>query len=116
MERALSKIRFEKNDDICKIQLFGYLNETLEAELVPGIERHLSEGYEKYVFDFSAVNMLDSPAIAVLLDITEMIVSKDKGKVSFAGLNSLCKKVLEMVGFYMYADVHETVQDAMDKI
>ena len=116
MESILSKITFNKNGDICIIQLFGHLNDTLEANLALGVKKHLSEGCRKFVFDFTSVDMLDSPAIAALLDTTETVVNEEKGKISFAGLNSLCRKVLEMVGFYMYADVHESVQDAIDKI
>ncbi len=112
MEKQRFALEFRKSGKLQVVSFSGFLTNGLTESLLPEIEKNLADGTLKYLFDFSGVTMLESPAVAVLLTVTEKIVDEYNGELSFCNLNEMAGKVLEMVGVFLYAGRYETEAEA----
>ena len=116
MEELNNIVEFQQSDGVCIAVFAGHLSDGLSEKLVSKIESRVESGIKNFLFDFSQVPMLDSPAIAAVLRCAEIIVDDNEGEMAFCGLNEICGKVLEMVGVFLYANRFETRQVAMSEI
>lgn len=101
---------------ICVASFSGHLSYELSDNLLPLIDQKLEEGSRSFLFDFSAVPMLDSPAIAAMLQSAEKVVDDHEGGLAFCGLNEICSKVLEMVGVFLYASRFDNLETAIKEM
>lgn len=114
MEKQRFSLEFRRSGSLQVVSFSGFLTNGLTEVLLPEIEKGLANGTLKYLFDFSGVTMLESPAVAVLLTVTEKIVDEYNGELSFCSLNEMAGKVLEMVGVFLYAGRYDTEAEATE--
>jgi len=58
---------FNRSGSVQVVSFSGFLTTGLAQVLTPAVEKSLEEGVVNYLFDFTGVTMLESPAVAVLL-------------------------------------------------
>jgi hypothetical protein len=90
-------------DDVCLVEFSGYLSHGLTEKALPLVEQKISEGYKDFVFDMATATILESPAVACILTLTEKIVDDQDGNLVFSSLSDMHVKILEMVGVFLYA-------------
>ncbi len=113
MNRERYTLACRKVENIWIIEFSGFLTTGLTDVLAPEVGKGLSEGCRFFLFDFSGVTMLESPAVAALLTMTEKIVDESEGELAFCCLNDMTAKVLEMVGVFLYAGRFNTAEEAV---
>lgn len=96
----------------CMVSLKGVLDNQFALELLTFIDSLIEKGCKEFVFDFSQADILESPAVASILTVTEKIVDDCQGHLVFCCLGTMHRKVLEMVGVFLYASCCETVAEA----
>lgn len=106
-------IEITVSDGVCVVELIGYLSHGLTEVLLPRVEEKIADGLSNFVFDMSRAGMLESPAVACILTLTEKIVDDQDGNLVFSGLSEMHLKVLEMVGVFLYASYYESKQTAI---
>ena len=114
MNKQRFTLEFSKSANIQIVGFSGFLTTGLTESLTPEVVKSLADGCRLFLFDFSGVTMLESPAVAVLLTMTEKIVDEHQGELAFCGLNEMASKVLEMVGVFLYAGRFKDRADAID--
>jgi anti-anti-sigma factor len=87
-----------KENDIVIVRSNGYLDEKGGAAVRKAVEEAFEKGFQKFVLNFAGSPVINSPGIAQLLELTEIIVDERKGQLSFVGLNELTMGVFKMVG------------------
>jgi anti-anti-sigma factor len=90
----------------------GPLNEDAGPQIMDAVEKLITQGLTRYVFDLGHVLTISSPTVAVFLDLVERIVDEKGGRVVFCGLTELNLKVFEMVGIFLYGESAPTRQEA----
>lgn len=80
------------------LDIHGYFADEAGAALEQAVEELLHAGVLSFVLDFSSCNVISSPGIAALMDITLKITEDFQGKVALCGLDDLQRKVLNMAG------------------
>lgn len=100
-------------ENVCLVDLNGYLSNGLFETLVPLIEDKLKQGHKSFVFDMTNVSMLESPAVACILTLTEKIVDDFQGYLVYSGLSEMHVKILEMVGVFLYANSCKSKEEAI---
>lgn len=111
-----NQVEMSMRDGICVASFSGHLSFELSDKLLPLIDQKLEEGARSFLFDYSGVSMLDSPAIAAMLRSAEKIVDDNEGCLAFSGLNEVCSKVLEMVGVFLYANRFDSLETALKEV
>jgi hypothetical protein len=64
----------------------------------------LSAGLVDFAFDFSEIELISSPGVAALLDVSTMIIDDHAGQIACWGLDKHHSTVLEMSGFFFLAN------------
>lgn len=105
-------LRYEIIGRVVKVFLQGAFREDSGKELRDLVEKRLEEKYVRFVFDFGHSRAMSSPAVATALDLAEMIVDTNHGRLIISGLTDLNLKVFEMVGMFMYAEACTTHTEA----
>ncbi len=85
------------------VQLKGYLEDSGGSALKNHFQSRLDAGISQFALDFSAIELISSPGVAALLDISGMIVDDFAGQIAAWGLDQHHSAVLEMSGFFFMA-------------
>ncbi|MFZ5953405.1 MAG: hypothetical protein ACOYXC_22065 [Candidatus Rifleibacteriota bacterium] len=93
----------ETRGEIEFLRLKGYLEDTGGSSLKSHVEKTLSQGRCDFAFDFTKIELISSPGVAALLDISTVIVDDYAGQVACWGLDNHHSTVLEMSGFFFLA-------------
>ncbi|MBN1541778.1 STAS domain-containing protein [candidate division KSB1 bacterium] len=75
----------------------------------------LKDDRNRFIIDLSAVKVMNSAAIGVLLSARDYILRRD-GKLIVCGLKSLVRQVFERMQLRSFFTVTETVQEARELI
>jgi len=113
LENKNFNLNFKTSGKIFIVEFRGHLNSGLDAALTQQIEWRLTQGCRIFLFDFSGVTMLESPAVAAILTTTEKIVDEHSGSLAFCNMNDVCNRVMEMVGVFLYACRYDTSEQAL---
>lgn len=89
--------------DVEVIRLSGYLADDGGAELKTHFDSCLEKGLTKFILDCSSVELISSPGVAALLEISSGIVDDFDGQIAVFGLDSHHLAVMEMAGFFYLA-------------
>ena len=81
----------------------GYLDETGGKTLYALVEKALQNGVLKVILDFRGVELISSPGIASLLDISNRVVDDFNGQLLSFGFDKHNAAVLDMSGFFFQA-------------
>ena len=105
---------FNRSGSVQVVSFSGFLTTGLAQVLTPAVEKSLEEGVVNYLFDFTGVTMLESPAVAVLLTVTEKIVDEHAGELALWHERNMAK--LEMVGVFLYAGRFDSRAEAIQEM
>lgn len=104
----------ERNGDKEILRLKGYLEDQGGVSLKAHIEEVLSQGIVNFAFDFSQIELISSPGVAALLDVSTVIVDDYAGQIVCWGLDNHHSTVLEMSGFFFMAHQASSEQESLD--
>lgn len=90
----------ETVEDIEILRLNGYLEDTGGTNLKSHIDEVLGAGRSNFAMDFSGIELISSPGVAALLDVSTVIVDDYAGQIVCWGLDKHHSTVLEMSGFF----------------
>ena len=98
----VAKFSFQtaREGDILVVSIAGYLENTGGTTLKQAIDASLQEGILRYILDFRQTELISSPGVAALLDVSSRIVDDFDGKIVAFGLDAHHSAVLEMSGFF----------------
>ncbi len=92
------EVRIERDQGIPVIQVSGYFNETTGQEINDKLDPLMKDGAFAFVLDLSKTEVINSPGLGKLLDITLKIIDDFKGMLFICGVDRLKRSVLTMIG------------------
>lgn len=100
----------ETRSQVELLRLKGYLEDTGGTSLKAHVQKCLDAGRCLFAMDFSSVELISSPGVAALLDISGMVVDDFAGKIATWGIDKHHSVVLEMSGLFFMA--HQVANEA----
>ncbi|MDD3146857.1 MAG: hypothetical protein PHD82_06105 [Candidatus Riflebacteria bacterium] len=95
------------------LRLKGYLEDTGGTTLKSHVQKCLDTGICRIALDFSSIELISSPGVAALLDISGMVVDDFAGQIAAWGLDKHHSVVLEMSGLFFMAQLVGSEAEAM---
>lgn len=90
----------ETQGNIEILHLKGYLEDQGGVTLKTEVEKTLNQGIANFAFDFTQIELISSPGVAALLDVSTIVVDDFAGQIACWGLDKHHTTVLEMSGFF----------------
>ena len=87
------------------IGISGYYNEDGGRELRRTVEGILRSGKNRIVVNFANCTGINSPGVAVMIELAVLITEDFRGKMVLCGLDELKKKVFNLAGILGLAQV-----------
>ncbi|MEW6710739.1 MAG: hypothetical protein AB1403_13010 [Candidatus Riflebacteria bacterium] len=110
---ANSQLEIDSSGAIPVLRFIGNCNveglEKLQEEL-SSLNRN---GHRKFVFDFSACRLLNSPAMGELLDAILMVDREYEGHIVVSGLDKLKETLFTISGIIPIAQEAKTAEEGM---
>ncbi len=82
------------------------------SEVKNKLERKIAEGRTEIILDFKQVDLLDSAALEMLIEMHDLLM-KQGGILKIAGLNEVCRDILMATRiiniFFVYKDINEAI-------
>ena len=91
-------MEFAQEGDVLVYRLFGYFDDTAGKALKEACEKQITEGKILFVFNLKGTPVINSPGLAILLDLVVQIIDYNDGKAGIVGLNNLTRNALRMTG------------------
>lgn len=99
----------ERTSTDAVIRLKGDLTTFAEDRVEAAVATLIQEGCRHCILDFSEVEYINSPGIAILIQVVSAMQEKD-GRISAFGLNDHYRKIFRMVGLTEYIEIGETLE------
>lgn len=93
-----------------KGDLTTFAEETVESEF----NKLLEDGCRFCVFDFSLVEYINSPGIAILIQVVSAM-REQGGRIGAYGLNEHYKKIFRMVGLSQYIEQGDSREEVLQR-
>ncbi len=106
----------ETRGQIEVLRFKGYLEDTGGTTLKAHVQKCLDSGISRFAFDFSSIELISSPGVAALLDISGMVVDDFAGQIAVWGLDKHHSVVLEMSGLFFMAQQVANESEAMTEL
>ncbi|MBN2303951.1 MAG: STAS domain-containing protein [Anaerolineae bacterium] len=90
----------------------GRIDSNGAVELDEALQTAVREGNHKMVLDMVQVQYINSAALRTLADIITQNRAQG-GDLKLAALTPKVKRVLQIVGFDQFSDIHDTVAEAL---
>lgn len=111
------KIGTRKNQNTLTAIVEGYCNQEAGDELVSKVQLELESGNTRnLILNFADCSGVNSPGVARILEITEMVIEDFNGRVFICGLDKVKTSFFEMVGILELAKVLENEAEALKSI
>ncbi len=101
------------NQGITIFSLSGYLNHEYLLVLRQALEKALAAGERRFVLDFRGTEIINSPGIAVLLEIGSLVTEDHGGALAVFGLTPHLHTILEISAFFCFATVKPDEAEAL---
>ena len=95
------------------LELKGYFTHEAGIELQKQIQELLRAKKEQFIIDFGNCPVINSPGVALLLDVIMQVNEDFKGVVFLTRLDALKAKVFRMAGILLYSQNAPTIEDAL---
>ncbi len=95
----------ESIDDIRLVRLKGYLEDVGGVSFKTYIQECLDSDISLFAFDFSEIELISSPGVAALLDISGIVVDDFAGDIAAWGIDKHHNAILEMSGLFFLMNV-----------
>ena len=94
-------------------RLQGYIEQNAGDKIKERYEFYRQAGHTVFVLDFSSVELMSSPGLAAILEITSRLVEDDDGDLAAFGFDKQTHIVLEMSSFFYLAKEAKSLEDAL---
>jgi anti-anti-sigma factor len=88
------------------LRVQGYIDPDDCPKLRAAVEKGFAEGFSFFVLNFTESPVINSMCMAEILEITEIILDRRKGKIAFVGLSKLAKDFFQMAGLFSRVRLH----------
>jgi len=102
----------ERRDRVAIIHLAGDVTAFAEESIQQAYEDATAATTRVVVLNFQASDYINSAGIAILIGIITQ-ARRAGQRVRVAGLSAHFQKVFDMVGLTQYAEIHQTLDDAL---
>lgn len=98
--RSMDQFKCEtaKENEVFIIRTDGYFNESAGLAVRKAIEEAFESGFLKFVLNVSKSPVINSPGVAQLIEIAEIMVEERNCRMAYVGLTELTKGLFKMVG------------------
>ena len=93
------ELKVEVEEKIPILDISGEIDHFVAPKLQRQIDELIDAGNDKLVFDFSAVNYLDSGGIGVLFNAMQQLVAR-RGRIGIVCADPNVVRILELVGLF----------------
>lgn len=107
-------LEIETLGDTAVLHLHGDLTTFAEEVVEPHIHELIESGCRRAVFDFSDVEYINSPGIAILIQVVSLM-RENGGTVAAFGLNDHYRKIFRMVGLNQYIEIGNIRADVLQE-
>ncbi len=95
------------------IRIKGYCNAEAGQEIIKTVEGTLRTGKVRLVMDFSTCDLINSPGIAAIMEVTFRIKDDFRGDIVISGLDPMKESLLRMAGVFPVAQTAKDVPEAL---
>jgi anti-anti-sigma factor len=110
-----NEIVFEHHGDITLFDIRGDITSFSEPFMNDAYQSASNQGASKILLKIGKDTYINSGGIAVLIQILAQSRQRNQ-KVGITGVSNHYKKILSMVGITRFADIHESVESALDEL
>ena len=111
MNTFTSSVRQGPND-ICVIDLAGYLDAHTASELERTFKNAFDEGCRRFVVNFTDLDYISSAGLGVFMVFIED-VKRDSGDIKMAAMKPKVYTVFDLLGFPVLFNIHATIDEAI---
>lgn len=115
MAEAILSITEKFNDGVCIISLSGDIDAHTSPSFKESIEKNISSGNVKIVFDFSNLNYISSAGIGVLNAALHSVKGKG-GRMAIACANKIVYDTLDVMYFTKKISVKSDLNSAIQEV
>ena len=113
MQQHTNEINFEQHGGITLFNIHGDLTSFSEPFLSEAYQSANTQGAEKILLKIDEGAYINSGGIAALIQILAQ-GKRNNQHIGITGVSSHFKKIFGMVGITRFADIHETVENALE--
>ncbi|NCB37773.1 MAG: hypothetical protein EOM80_03305 [Erysipelotrichia bacterium] len=107
------QMRVASHNNIPVFSFIGHCKPEGLAELSPKLSAFAVSGIKKFVFDFSACKLINSPAMGELLDAILLIDRDFEGHIVVCGLDSLKETLFTVSGILQIVQATPDIPEAL---
>ncbi len=113
MSLHTNEITFEHRGDVTLFDIKGDITSFSEPFMSDAYRNASDQGAGKILLKINRDTYINSGGIAVLINLL-MLTHKKNQVVGITGVSDHYKKILGMVGVTKFAEIHDTVESALD--
>ena len=115
MQQHTNEINLEQRGAITLFNIRGDLTSFSEPFLSEAYQNANTQGVEKILLKIDKEAYINSGGIAALIQILAQ-GKRNNQHIGITGVSNHFKKIFGMVGITRFADIHETVENALDEM
>ena len=92
-----------KDGKICVVTFGETLDSRFDAGFTEMISLRIEEGQRFFLFDFRYTQIVQSPAVASILESANLIAESKKRVLSCCNMSEMLENIFEMVGLFMFS-------------
>jgi anti-anti-sigma factor len=113
MQQHRNEINLEQHGGITLFDIHGDLTSFSEPVLSQAYQNANEQGADKILIKIDGDAYINSGGIAALIQILAQ-GKRNNQNIAITGVSNHFKKIFTMVGITRFADIHETVENALD--
>ena len=113
MQQHTNKINLEQHGAITLFNIRGDLTSFSEPFLSEAYQNASTQGVDKILLKIDKEAYINSGGIAALIQILAQ-GKRNNQNIGITGVSDHFKKIFGMVGITRFADIHETVENALE--
>ena len=114
MDIEAVNIREAQNGKVCIVIFPPTLGEKLYDSLPELIDKQIADNKKCFIFDFKFTHIIQSPAVACILECAEEISGAPDKSLVVCGLSEMNEKIFEMVGLFLYGNCCQNEDQAIN--
>ncbi|MCE5304533.1 MAG: STAS domain-containing protein [Chloroherpetonaceae bacterium] len=103
-----------QDNDICIVQIIGYLDAHTAPALEKEIQQIIDKGFSKIICDCSNLEYISSAGFGVFMEFIEELRTNG-GDLKFTGLNAKLKNLYELLGFNVLFEINDDIKILKEK-
>jgi anti-anti-sigma factor len=113
MQQHSNKINLEQHGAVTLFNIRGDLTSFSEPFLSEAYQNANTQGADKILLKIDKEAYINSGGIAVLIQILAQ-TKRNNQDIGITGVSDHFKKIFSMVGITKFADIHESVENALE--